>query len=311
MSFGNDRVLVGGIQRFSVEDGPGIRTTVFFKGCPLECKWCHNPELISNKQQLIKNPNNCIACGYCIKQCTRNALIMDSVAGIIIDTKRCDLCLLCTNACYARALRPVAKPMSIDEIVDAVIQDKDFYDNTGGGVTLSGGEILTNPEFIIDLIDALREFDLNVCLDTSGFGDSDLFLKMALKENVKDIFYDMKSIDDKVHLAFTGVSNHLILDNLKMLAEYKEILNKITMRMPLISGVNDKEYIIRQTGEFYKEINIKRVNLLPYHNLGINKKKNMGGEQNRFSAPKEAWLKEIKNYFQQEIKLKVEILGVI
>lgn len=304
-----ESVLVGSLQKFSVEDGPGIRTTVFMKGCPLRCKWCHNPELIDSKQQLIQSPNNCIGCGYCVKICPQGAVTMNPQEGVAIDRNKCDVCLACADGCYAKALRPVAKLMTIDEILSVAEQDKGFYDNTGGGITVSGGEILLHAEFVSRLIDEAGRRDINVCIDTCGFGDAQALMEMALKENVTDILYDMKSIDESVHRTYTGVSNQQILDNLRMLAADTRTVDKLTMRMPLIKGVNDTDDIIKRTGEFYREIGIRRVNLLPYHNLGISKRRNVGGAQEEFEQPTEERLTEIEIYFTNEINLKVEILG--
>ncbi len=309
MSHVPESLLVGSLQKFSVEDGPGIRTTVFLKGCPLNCKWCHNPELIDPQQQLIRSPNNCIGCGYCAEICPQGAVTITPEEGVVIDSAKCDMCLACADECYARALRPVGKAMTIEEILRVAKQDKGFYDNTGGGITISGGEILMHRHFVSELIDEAGLRGINVCIDTSGFGDSQALMEIALKENVTNILYDMKSIDDEVHRAYTGVSNQLIIDNLKMLAADIRTREKLIMRMPLIRGVNDTEDIIKRTGEFYRRIGIKLVNLLPYHNLGISKKRNMGGVQEEFEQPTEARISEIEIYFKNEINLKVEILG--
>ena len=309
MSNTSERVLVGSLQKFSVEDGPGIRTTVFLKGCPLSCKWCHNPELIDPKQQLIKTPNNCIGCGYCVKICPQGAVTMNPENGVVIDRAKCDVCLKCADECYAQALRPVARLMTIDEILRIAVQDKGFYDNTEGGITVSGGEILLHAEFVCKLIDEAGKRGINVCMDTCGFGDSQELMEMALKENVTDILYDVKSIDDEVHRDYTGVSNQRIIDNLRMLAADPRTAAKLIMRMPLIKGVNDSDDIIKHTGELYREIGVKRVNLLPYHSLGISKKRNVGGTQKEFEPPTEERLTEIEIYFKNQINLEVEILG--
>lgn len=311
MSNKPESVLVGSLQKFSIEDGPGIRTTIFFKGCPLNCCWCHNPELICPRQQLIQSPNNCIGCGYCVKVCPQGAVTMKPEKGVAIDRVKCDVCLQCANNCYAQALRPVAKPMTIDEILRISEQDKGFYDKTGGGITVSGGEILMNAEFVNELIREAGKRGINVCIDTSGYGDSQALMEMALMENVTDILYDMKSMDDEIHRTYTGVSNQLILENLRMLASDSRTMDKLIMRMPLLKGVNDSDDLIRTTGEFFREIGVKRVDLLPYHSLGIGKKRNVGGAQEEFEPPSEERIAEIEIYFRNEINLEVGILGRI
>lgn len=305
-----ERVLVGSIQKFSLEDGPGIRTTVFFKGCPLSCKWCHNPEMIDPAQQLIRSLNNCIGCGFCISECPKQAISLNESSGkVAVDRELCDVCLKCADSCYANALRPVGTLMSLEEIIKKVAEDKSFYDKTGGGITVSGGEILIHADFISKLIDAAATHGINVCLDTSGFGDADKLMMLASKENVTHILYDMKSIDDDIHKAYTGVSNKLIIQNLRMLADEPCIKDKLIMRMPLIKGVNDSENIIQRTGELYRELGIKTVTLLPYHDLGNSKKRNIGGVPDEFEAPTEERINEIEIYFKNEINLTTEILG--
>ena len=300
---------VGNIQKFSVEDGPGIRTTVFLKGCPLSCRWCHNPEMTSPKQDLIHSPNSCIRCGACMMACMQNAIKPDKERGIVIAREKCIMCLACTNVCFAEALRPVAKYMSVSEVVAEAEQDKGFYENTGGGITLSGGELLMQPEVSLAIIGEAAQRGINVCLDTTGYGDAEKLLEMARADNVTDILYDIKSIDDEVHRAYTYVSNEKILANLRRLAEDEKIRSKITIRMPLMAGVNDSDKAIRGAGQIFSELGLSRVTLLPYHNLGIAKARNIGSIQEEFAPPDEDRLEEIITYFRDEMDMEVAVLG--
>ena len=289
---------VSQIQRFSLHDGDGVRTTVFLKGCSLHCRWCHNPELISPLQQIIRMPNSCIHCGYCLAHCPKKAIFLNEEKEIDIDRDVCDGCMVCVEGCYAEGLRAVGKEMTPEEVMKEVVKDREFYENTGGGMTISGGELLSHWGFAAELVKLAGEEGILVCLDTSGCGDGAALIKLASAGNVTGILYDMKCLDRDRHRELTGLDNDVILQNLILLAQSDAAREKIHMRMPLIHGLNDDRELIEQTAEFYREHHIPRVTLLPYHSLGVSKARHVGSCQERFEAPPEELLEEFCGIFE-------------
>ena len=301
--------LVGSIQKFSVEDGPGIRTTVFLKGCPLDCAWCHNPELISPAQQVIASPASCIGCGCCLQACANGALSPREGGGMAIDAARCTACLACTRVCTARALRPVARAMTAAEVLAVVEQDADFYRNTGGGMTLSGGEVLAHAAFAAELVDGAAARGICTCLDTSGQGPAEVLRALACRESVTDVLYDVKAVDPVLHERLTGVGNELILGNLRMLAADALTARKVTVRMPLVAGENDGDAAIDAALALFAELGLTRVDLLPYHDLGQAKARNIGGSQRAFQPPSDARVAELRSRFEAA-GLRTSVFGV-
>jgi pyruvate formate lyase activating enzyme len=289
--------IVGGLQKFSTDDGPGIRTTIFLKGCPLSCKWCHNPELIEPDLQLIVGPTNCVGCGACVEVCPMAAISFPS-GTLSVDWSRCNQCLECTKVCYANGLNMAGKRMSVVEVMEVARQDKDFYSHTGGGVTISGGELLCQTKFVDGIIKACEQEGIQTVLDTSGYGDYQTLSALASSPNCTHVLYDVKAIQKALHISLTGVGNDLILRNLKKMAADPNLLPKLLIRMPLLAGINDGDEQIHETCEFLLENKLKQVTLLPYHHLGVSKSQHVGKPQEIYQAPAKERMEEIRQYFE-------------
>ena len=259
--------VVFNVQRFSIHDGPGIRTTVFLKGCPLHCCWCANPESISTKPELGVIRNRCDKCMKCLEACPEAAIVFTEDKDVHIDRSRCTACGKCVEVCYPEALAIYGKEMSVEEVFERVRRDEIFYRGSGGGLTVSGGEPLEQFEFVIALFKMCREAGIHTCLDTSGYVGSDVLSKvLALTDYV---LYDIKHMDSGVHSQFTGMPNDLVLANAKVVAESGI---PMLIRIPVIPGVNDTLENIRETAHFVEMLreNIA-IELLPYHRMGLGK----------------------------------------
>ncbi|MCQ2547106.1 MAG: glycyl-radical enzyme activating protein [Clostridia bacterium] len=300
--------LIGDIQKFSTQDGPGIRTTVFLKGCPLNCAWCHNPEMIKPDQQMIISPSRCIGCMACVEACPEGGITVTD-EGPSIDFSSCRACGECHAVCFSKAITPVAREMTVDEVMEKVLQDRNFYENSGGGVTISGGELLLHYEFASELIRACEKEGIGVCLDTSGYGDTGQLMDLAGQAKVNHVLYDIKHMDDEEHKKLTGVGNLQILENLRALAADENTRKKIWIRMPLISGINDSDEEIHAAADLMCELGLSRVSLLGYHEMGIAKARNTGADYTRFEAPSAERMDEINKYLEGR-GLDSEISGI-
>lgn len=259
--------LIFNVQRFSTEDGPGIRTTVFMKGCHLRCAWCHNPEGISNKPQIVWYGGRCIGARDCLKACPRRALKL-TPKGMIIDREKCDLCGDCADACPALALEILGKWRSPKDVFDEVMRDKAFYDNSGGGVTVSGGEPLLQRDFVMELVDLCKGAGLHVAIDSTGHMNRERWLEFVGKADL--VLLDLKTMDSEKHRAHTGVDLETILDNAKALGRTK---TPVWVRVPVIPGCTDDEANIEAVARFTAEHlpNMERLDLLAFSNLCVSK----------------------------------------
>jgi len=263
--------LIFNIQKYSLHDGPGIRTTVFLKGCPLSCAWCHNPESISAGSEFIVAENRCIQCGACREACPFGASI-DGTGALPARNAECDFCGACVEACPTGARQLVGQRMTVADVVAEVLKDRVFYEESGGGVTISGGEPLLQQRFLLHLLPALRAEGVHVALDTSGFAPMDQLL--AIAQLVDLVLYDLKGWDDQGHRETTGVSNRNILTNLKAL---DTVHRHIWVRVPIIPGFTDAPDMLTQIARFVATLrNVERVTLLPFHRLAGQKYTRLG-----------------------------------
>ncbi len=264
--------VVFDIQRYSIEDGPGIRTVVFLKGCPLNCEWCANPEGRSGQPEVMYYQSKCRGCGRCVADCPNGAIIRDTEFGLLTDRKLCTVCGECIDTCYYSARQVVGKVMSIEEVIEAIERDRTFYETSGGGVTLSGGEALMQPAFTVELLKACQEREIHTAIETSGCAQWESLREAA--EHLDLVFYDIKHIDSKMHKRGTGVDNQLILDNLIKL---DAVFAPIVVRVPFIPGFNNSIETQRRIYQFVSGLkNVERIEVLPYHRLGLNKSWGLG-----------------------------------
>lgn len=292
------------IQKYSVHDGPGIRTTIFFKGCPLSCWWCHNPESQNIQHEIMFFEERCTSCGNCVKRCPQNAIAVKDTY-LIVDKNKCALCGKCTDFCPRNAREYVGRDMTVPELMKEIIKDEVFYDESSGGVTFSGGEPLIHADFLDEVLKKCKDRGIHTAVDTSGYVSWDKFEKIADKVDL--FLFDLKHMNNEKHIKYMNVPNLLILENLKKLSDKG---CNIFIRIPIIVGVNDDEENISETIKFLSNLNIVQVNLLPYHKMGMNKYRRlkMDYKLSGMEKPSNEKMDEIVGKFR-EIGVKVKIGG--
>jgi len=291
----NPTGMVFDIQRSSVHDGPGIRTTVFLKGCNLRCFWCHNPESWRPGQELLFYPTKCIGCGKCLAACALRCHSVTPEGERRIDRAKCTVCGACARKCYPGALILSGKERGVEGVMKAVWADAAFYRNSGGGMTVSGGEPLLQPEFTLALLQAAKEEGIHTALDTAGHVDFTLFGRVL--PYVDLLLFDCKCMDSAAHRQATGADNARILENLRQLGQGE---TPIWIRVPVISGLNDTEENMLALRDFLSGLPaVKRLDLLAYHNLGANKHASLGGDYayQELKAPPMERMKELSHCF--------------
>ncbi|MCF0114136.1 MAG: glycyl-radical enzyme activating protein [Erysipelotrichaceae bacterium] len=253
------------IQKFSIHDGPGVRTTVFLKGCPLRCKWCANPESQLSKVQILWDSKKCSHCLTCVYNCPESAI--NEIDGkIILDFNKCVGCLGCMHSCPSHALEHEGEHKSVEEVVAVCLQDKDFYEESGGGVTISGGEGMVQPEFAMAIIDELHKEHIHVAIETTGYVEEEIFHKLASKFDL--LLFDVKHYDRDQHFAGTAVDNDLIIKNLSWaISQGIDVLPRI----PVIPGFNASLEDAKGIALLLKDVGAKKVQLLPFHQFGERK----------------------------------------
>lgn len=296
--------LIFDIKRYAINDGPGIRVVVFFKGCNLHCAWCHNPESISANVEKMYSRAKCINCGTCVEVCVENAITL-SAEGIITNPDHCTTCGKCAEVCPTKAIEMSGKVMSVSEIMEIIEKERVFFEQSGGGVTFSGGEPLIHSKMLIELLDECKKRNIHTAVDTAGYSSTGTLLEIAKRTDL--FLYDLKLLDTNLHRKWTNAGNEMILKNLKTLAETGI---QIIIRIPLIGGINDTDENLEQTAKFITGLagGTKEVHLLPYHNIAQNKYLKLGKAYDfeKLKEPdKETQAQAIKKFAEHGIRASI------
>ena len=288
--------LVFNIQRFSVNDGPGVRTIVFLNGCPLRCKWCCNPESQQLKPVVMFKEQNCVGCGNCEVVCPTGASNLN-VPGKIDHTK-CITCGKCVEVCYHRALEMSGKEMSVEDLMVELYKDRIVYKRSGGGITVSGGEAFVQHEFLLELLKTCKSLGWHTAIETTGYTTTEVLDEVVPYLDL--VMMDIKHVDPEVHKEYTGVSNERILENALYISH---LAKEMIVRVPVIPGFNSDKNVIAAIAKFTTYLhNVKELHLLPYHDLGSNKYAMMGKEYELqgTKTPEKDYMEELKAVVEQE-----------
>lgn len=300
--------LITSIQKYSIHDGDGIRTTVFFKGCPLSCQWCHNPETQYYKKQLLTQPEKCTGCGRCVPTCKQGAITLTE-GRAVTDLIRCSACGSCTDACVLNLREIAGKEYTVEELFKELKKDEMFYEQSGGGVTLSGGEVMSmDMDFIEALCKKLTRYGITVTIDTCGQAPRKNFERLL--PYVNTFLYDIKTLDRELHKRYIGTDNTLILSNLEYLSTQGA---RIYIRIPTIKEVNGNESSMKDIISYLSEKNIRaaQINLLPYHNTGSSKYSRLGEDYKGkdLTAPSKEEMEHFVSLFKEAGFSNVKIGG--
>lgn len=290
------------ISRYCLDDGPGIRTTVYLKGCPLRCMWCHNPESNSKEIEIGFDQKKCVGCQACVHVCPKDCHKIEN-GQHVFERKNCIVCGKCTEICEFDALTKIGEKMTVEQVMKIVTRDKAFYKSSGGGMTISGGEALYQLDFTKELLLAAKERGISTCIETTGFAATDKLMEIA---PYVDIFlYDCKQMNSSIHKKVTGVRNELILDNLRQLDKMGK---QIVLRLPIIPQINDNEKHFQAVGALADELeHVLYLEVLPYHPLGLSKAAllEMDMKYNLTEIPEskvvDSWVSEMQKYTSKKV----------
>ena len=289
--------IIFDISRFCVNDGPGIRTTVFLKGCPLHCSWCHNPEGISPNIQLSYNADKCIFCRKCVVACPNHCHSFFNNEHLI-NYNVCVQCGICSEVCEQDALELTGRKITVRDVVATILKDLPYYNASSGGVTLSGGEVLFQPEFSYSLLQVLKDYKIHTCIETSGIGKVDDLKRIC--EFTDLVLFDFKHSEKEALYRYTGANLNKVYDSLELLNSIKM---PVVLRCPLIEDINMTEEHVGEISKLVNSMsNIYQIDLLPYHNFGCNKARKLLLPVNEFSTPS----KEKLTYFISLLQTKTE-----